>query len=94
MLTKASIWSTEVAQKLPPTVTIDAIDISDAQYPPKDWMPENVNLVIHDMYKPPPESMIGNYDLVRIRGWLCIWRDATAQILLENLIKLLSESSK
>lgn len=91
MLIKASIWSTELAQKLPATVTIDAIDISGQQYPPRDWVPENVNLVVHDMYKPLPESMIGTYDLVRMQNWLCIWRDDTGDVLLENLVRLLSE---
>lgn len=92
MLMEASIWSTELAQRLPPTVTIDAIDISDGQYPSKDWVPENVNLIVHDIYKPLPEDMIGKYDLVRMQNWLIIWRDSTTDLLLGNLLKMLSKS--
>jgi len=83
------IWSTELAQKLPPSVTIDALDISNQQYPPRDWVPKNVNLVVHDIYQPLPANMIGQYDLVRMQNWLCIWRDDTAELLVGNLIKML-----
>ena len=70
--------------------TIDAIDISLAQAPPHDWLPKNIRLIAHDVYKPFLEAMRGAYDVLHIQNWLCIWRDETSASLIQNLVDLLS----
>ncbi|KAL8945212.1 MAG: hypothetical protein Q9211_000262 [Gyalolechia sp. 1 TL-2023] len=71
-------------------VTVDAIDVSMAQCPPTSWLPENIRLVTHDVYRPFPSHMQGTYDLVHVQNWLCIWKTENSQDLIRNLLDLLS----
>ena len=80
----------DLYNEMAPSVQIDAIDISLAQCPPRDWLPPNIRTVQRDIYAPVPESMQGVYDLIHVQNWLCIFRDETAEALLGNLGKMLS----
>jgi len=83
------LWPIELSKKLPPSVSIDAIDISFEQCPPESWLPKNMNLVRQDMYKTLPSALVGKYDVIRIQNWLCIWRDATSKPFVSNVVKML-----
>lgn len=72
-------------------MSVDAIDVSMAQCPPRSWLPKSINLIRHDVYQPFPDHMLGIYDLVHVQNWLCIWRDETSEGLIRNLLALLSE---
>lgn len=84
------MWPIDLLQELSLSASIDAIDISLAQCPPRPWLPDNINLIAHDVYQPFPTHMMGIYDLVHVQNWLCIWRDETSEILIKNLTALLS----
>lgn len=86
-----SIWPVELLSDISSTYCFDAIDISSAQFPPGRWVPRNINLLEHDVFKPFPEHMIGRYDLVHVQNFLCIWRPGKSEALLQNLTSLLSE---
>ena len=88
-----SIWPIELLSELPFSVHIDAIDVSPAQFPPPGWLPENIHVIVHDVFQPFPEHMIGQYDLVHVQNFLCIWRSNKSEMLLQNLVSLLSMSS-
>ena len=85
-----SIWPIDVLNEIPFPVEIDAIDISDAQFPPRGWVPENINFIKHDAFLPFPEHMVAKYDLLHVQNFLCIWRDNKSEVLLRNLVSLLS----
>ncbi|KAL8965501.1 MAG: hypothetical protein Q9183_003819, partial [Haloplaca sp. 2 TL-2023] len=88
-LTPSSIWAIDVVQSLKFPVTVDAIDISMAQCPPKSWLPNGIRLITHDVNQAFPSSMLGTYDFVNVQNWLCIWREETSEILIRNLLGLL-----
>lgn len=88
-----SIWPIDLLNDLPFSLQIDAIDISTEQFPPREWLPEGMAAIAHDVYNPFPEHMVGKYDLVHIQNWLCVWRDETSDRLLQNLFSLLSKLS-
>ncbi|KAL8671558.1 MAG: hypothetical protein Q9168_003943 [Polycauliona sp. 1 TL-2023] len=56
------IWAIDVVRDLDFPVTVDAIDISLAQCPPKSWLPDNIRLMTHDVNQPFPSSLLGTYD--------------------------------
>ena len=85
------IWAIELLESLPFQVQIDAIDIASTQFPPKPWLPHGMRTIVHDAYESFPEDMIGTYDVVHVRNWLCIWRDKTSEKLITNLVSLLSK---
>ncbi|PQE28130.1 UMTA methyltransferase family protein [Rutstroemia sp. NJR-2017a BBW] len=87
--TGTGIWLLELSDTCPTTAQLDGFDISPAQFPPKEWLPENVNLFIQDIFKPFPQEMIGTYDMVNLRFALCYVNDEDAEPLLANLISLL-----
>ena len=89
---QSSIWPIELLSELPFKVHIDAIDVSSAQFPPPEWLPESIRIIEHDVFQPFPEHMVGKYDLVHVQNFLCIWRSDKSKALLQNLVSLLSMS--
>ncbi|KAI4177458.1 MAG: hypothetical protein LQ343_000439 [Gyalolechia ehrenbergii] len=83
------IWPIDLLQELPFAFSVDAIDVSLEQCPTRSWLPNNINLIIHDAYQPFPEHMIGKYDLVHVQNFLCVWRDEKSKDLVRNLLALL-----
>ena len=86
-----SMWAIDLLHELSHPVSIQAIDISLAQCPPRPWLPKQISLLAHDVYQPFPSHMLGSFDLVHVQNWLCIWRDETSDSLISNLISLLSK---
>ena len=88
-----SIWPIELSRELP-TASIDAVDLSLAQCPPKTWLPKNIALIRHDIFLPFPESMVGKYDVVHIQLFACIVKQDDPAPLVKNLMSLLSKCTK
>ncbi|KAB8304177.1 hypothetical protein EYC80_003596 [Monilinia laxa] len=84
-----SIWLLELSESFQSPAKLDGFDISAAQYPPKEWLPENVEFFTHDAFKPFPQGILGTYDVVHLRFALCYVNDEDAEPLLNNLISLL-----
>lgn len=80
-----------LAHQVPSTVSIDAVDISLTQCPPQEWLPTNVNLIAHDIFSTLPADLVGKYDVVHVRLFVCIVKNDDPVFMLTNLIKLLSK---
>ncbi|MCJ1245730.1 hypothetical protein MMC30_002934 [Trapelia coarctata] len=87
--TGTGIWAIELAGELPSSATIDAFDISPAQYPPLELMPANVHFHTHDAFTPFPEECLAQYDIVHIRFFLTLTNTENASSLIQNLLTLL-----
>ena len=84
------VFPIELSQQLP-NANIVGFDISNAQFPPVQWLPLNVSLHVHDAFMPFPEHHIGKYDIVHVRFFVTLLKsEDEVQILVENLIALLS----
>ena len=90
-LTPPSIWSVECSLNFGRSTHFDCFDITSAQYPSKEWLPENVSLKLHDAFTPFPSEFHGKYDLVNIRLFLCIVQHDDPSKLIKNLAALLSK---
>ncbi|KAL2820635.1 hypothetical protein BJX63DRAFT_427961 [Aspergillus granulosus] len=87
--TGTGIWPISFSLSLPPTVQLDGFDITDAQFPPKEWLPHNVRLKKLDILAPMPEELRGRYDIVAIRFFSLIVKNNDVDTLLGNLLSLL-----
>jgi hypothetical protein len=81
-----------LSRSLPSTVEIDGFDITDDQYPPKEWLPANVMLGTLNIFEPVPEALLGKYDLVNIRYFGLSVKNSEHLDLLKSLTSLLSKS--
>jgi len=75
-----------------PSWKLDGFDISDLQFPVKEYLPENVSLGTLDIFDDIPEDLINKFDIVHIRAFALIIKFGNPGPLLKNLLKLLSES--
>lgn len=69
---------------------IDGFDVSLAQCPPPEWLPSNVSIRKLDIFEPLPEELVGKYDIVHVRLFLCVVRNDDLVPVLTNLLKMLS----
>lgn len=75
---------------LPAGATIEASDISLANAPPQGFWPENVTFREMDIFSEElPEDVVGVFDVVHIRLFLCVISSGDPIPLLKNLMKLL-----
>lgn len=81
----------DLARDLPSTVTFHGFDINLAQCPVADNLPANVKISQWDMFKPPPEELVGTFDVVHLRLVTLVIKDNDPSTLLENVAKLLSK---
>lgn len=77
-----------------PKAQLDGFDISDAHFPHKSELPENVKLFTHDALRLPPDEFVGKYDVVHIGRINLFIRNENPAPLLQNFIAMLSKSSK
>ena len=87
----SSIWLVDLARNLPKSAQLDGFDISTAHFPPKQWLPENVNLSVLDALAPVPEHLVGNYDVVHVGRIVLFIQNENPSQLLNNFISLLSK---
>lgn len=71
---------------------LDGFDITDAQFPPKEWLPPNVTLDTLNILDSIPERLLGKYDIVNIRYFALLVKENNPASLLRNLTSLLSEN--
>lgn len=84
-------WLIEAARTLPASAQLHGYDISPAQYPPKEWLPKNVNLHVLNMLDPVPEELVGTYDVVHVGLLIMVVRNEDPTPVLINLLTLLSK---
>ncbi|KAI9645959.1 hypothetical protein NHQ30_005396 [Ciborinia camelliae] len=86
------IWLVDLAKELAnkyPSAQLHGYDISTAQFPPKGWLPKNVNLDTLDILQPIPDALRGRFDVVHT-GYLCLVVEKGDPFpILDNLLALL-----
>ncbi|CEN62960.1 hypothetical protein ASPCAL09588 [Aspergillus calidoustus] len=87
--TGTGIWPISLSLALPASVQLNGFDITDAQFPPREWLPPNVRLEKLDILGPVPQELRGRYDVVAIRFFSLMVMDNDVSILLGNLLSLL-----
>ncbi|KAJ6150180.1 hypothetical protein N7471_001379 [Penicillium samsonianum] len=87
--TGTGIWPISLSTTLPSTVQLDGFDVTDAQFPPREWLPSNVRLETWNVLESVPEHLVGQYDVVNIRYFALVVRKENFSNLLKNLISLL-----
>ncbi|KAL8745588.1 MAG: hypothetical protein Q9190_002300 [Brigantiaea leucoxantha] len=83
------IWLIEVARVLPSTALLDGIDINFNQCPPKEWLPNNLTWITHDILSEPPRKLCEKYDVIHVQLFITILRDGNPVPMLQNLMKML-----
>ncbi|KAL3440952.1 hypothetical protein BJX65DRAFT_314283 [Aspergillus insuetus] len=87
--TGTGIWPISLSLTLPSSVQLNGFDITDAQFPAREWLPANVRLEKLDILAPIPEKLRGRYDVVAIRFFSLMVKDNDVGTLLGNLLSLL-----
>ena len=85
------MWLFDLKSQLPPNAQLDGFDISAAQYPPPEWVPENVTLQGLDAFATLPEDLIAKYDVVHLRLFLLVVQNDDPGPLIRNAVKMLSK---
>ncbi|KAK3167473.1 hypothetical protein OEA41_010600 [Lepraria neglecta] len=65
--------------------------VSTLHYPAVEYLPKNVSLEVFDIFGEIPDELVGKFDVVHIRVFLCVIKRNDPEPLLKNLIKMLSE---
>ena len=86
----SSQWLLDLAKELPAPAQLDGFDISNKQFPHKNWLPANVTLSELDLLSELPKELIGAYDVVHAGLVVMIARDEPER-LLKTFLKMLSE---
>ncbi|KAH7402189.1 S-adenosyl-L-methionine-dependent methyltransferase [Phaeosphaeria sp. MPI-PUGE-AT-0046c] len=82
------MWACEVAADLP-NGSVDAVDISDEQFPPSPFRPRNTQFWTHDFFKPFPREYLNQFDVVNLKFVLYLVNDDVADKLITNVLTLL-----
>ena len=72
-----------------PLAQLDGFDISDSQFPPQQWLPNNVKLRTHDALAEVPNELVEKYDVIHL-GLLVLVAGDNPTNLLNNAVKMLS----
>ena len=83
-------WLVDLAKKVPESSQLDGFDISASNFPPKEWLPQNINLSLLDASSPLPEELVGKYDIVHVGRIVLFIRNEDPSVFLNNFVKLLS----
>ncbi|KAF7925381.1 uncharacterized protein EAE97_010462 [Botrytis byssoidea] len=86
------IWLIDLAKELAKSKTnaqLDGFDISTNQYPHSALLPPNVKLDILDIFKPVPERLRGQYDVVHISLLCVVIPGGDPRHVLDNVLTLL-----
>lgn len=66
------------------------MDISELQYPAKEYLPTNVSLELMDVFGDVPERWVEKFDIVHVRAFGVVITHSDPLPLLENMVKMLS----
>lgn len=85
------MWPIDVSYQYP-EAAIDAFDISLDQCPPQEWLPKSISIRRLDIYSPLPADLVEKYDIINVRLFICVVRDNDPVPVLNNILKMLSQS--
>lgn len=66
------------------------MDVSEVQYPAKEYLPTNVSLELMDVFGDVPERWVEKFDIVHVRAFGVVITHLDPLPLLENMVKMLS----
>ncbi|KAL8774224.1 MAG: hypothetical protein Q9209_000975 [Squamulea sp. 1 TL-2023] len=81
-------WLVDAAREHP-TAQFDGFDLSDAQFPHSGWLPKNITLGTMDIFKPVPEPLCGQYDVVHVGLLVLVVEKGDPLPILDSLLALL-----
>ncbi|RDA94322.1 hypothetical protein CP533_3771 [Ophiocordyceps camponoti-saundersi (nom. inval.)] len=86
-----AIWLLDISRSLPRSAQLHGYDISDSLFPSRSLWPENVSLDLLNSMDDPPESLVGQYDVVHLRMWCSNFRIDTknVNVLIRSVKKML-----
>ncbi|KAL4942728.1 hypothetical protein BDV06DRAFT_235246 [Aspergillus oleicola] len=89
--TGTGIWLTDLARRLPPSVTLDGLDISFDALPPKESLPKNMSLQHWDLlsHEEVPSHLRGVYDIVQMRNFVLVIPDDQIESVVRRLVQML-----
>ncbi|KAF2692028.1 hypothetical protein K458DRAFT_286569 [Lentithecium fluviatile CBS 122367] len=87
--TGTDIWMTSLGEQIPDSVRFDGLDVSFDAAPPLQWLPSNIVLKKWNVREPPPEELVGAYELVHIRNFAYVLQDAEVPNVLAHLVALI-----
>ena len=79
-----------MARDIPSSAQLDGYDNNLSQCPPKEWLPDNVNIYNFDAFAKLPKELIGKYDILHVRLFLLIVQNNDPMPLLNTFIQMLS----
>ncbi|KAI9040228.1 class I SAM-dependent methyltransferase [Aspergillus affinis] len=85
----SGIWLSSLSRRLPPNVTLDGLDISFDNAPPKEFLPKNMTLRYWDIFSEVPEELVGVYDIVHISLVGFVLRSNDIDHVMGNFMRLL-----
>ncbi|RDA85562.1 hypothetical protein CP532_3322 [Ophiocordyceps camponoti-leonardi (nom. inval.)] len=87
----SAIWLLDLSRCLPRSAQLHGYDISDSLFPPRSSWPENMSLTLLDALEDPPESLVGQYDVVHLRMWVSNLRQGARNVntLIRNVKRML-----
>ncbi|KAI0109482.1 hypothetical protein GGR51DRAFT_558173 [Nemania sp. FL0031] len=92
LATGTGIWLFDLV-KSPEVKGLDVhyhgFDISKALFPHKSWLPKNIALSVSDLFKEPPPSFHGQFDVVHIRLVLSLVRSGNLKPIIQHIKMLL-----
>ncbi|PWY95899.1 S-adenosyl-L-methionine-dependent methyltransferase [Aspergillus sclerotioniger CBS 115572] len=87
--TGTGILLTDLSRRLPPTVQLDAFDISFDAMPPRELLPPNITMHKWDVKTDIPKEFEGIYDVVNVRQLVFVLLDHEVEPALRNMFKML-----
>ncbi|OCL03276.1 hypothetical protein AOQ84DRAFT_326187 [Glonium stellatum] len=87
--TGTGAWLVQLRERLPVSSVLDGFDITNAQFPPQDTLPDTVKLNVHDMREPFPQDFLGSYDIVHVRLIMYALKGDEWAKTVKNLVTLL-----
>ncbi|KAL8713257.1 MAG: hypothetical protein Q9225_006813 [Loekoesia sp. 1 TL-2023] len=82
-------WLLELAQSAPPSWELQGFDVSAAQFPAKEYLPQNVHFTVLDAFGDVPEELLCRFDIVHIRAFAVVVKQGALDALLVHLVRLL-----
>ncbi|KAL8673086.1 MAG: hypothetical protein Q9168_002469 [Polycauliona sp. 1 TL-2023] len=81
-------WLIDLSRELP-TAQLDGFDISEDQFPSKQWLPPQMSLAKLDIKQPIPSELRGKYHVVHVQLFLCVVGKHEMELVLGNLKDML-----
>ena len=95
LATGNGVWAVDVASHFADCrrrVEVTSLDVSNAQFPPKEICPQNVNFATHNVFDDVPERYLDKFDIIHVRFLMgALLRPGLKDLMVRNLSKMLKK---